>query len=142
MIISGADSLNCMTCAMNGDETTEIHKFRISVRRTSSTCIMEPITCDPDQDTCVKIVMRMNNGRFWIGSGCDYRKNFRHVGCRTEPVYTRSIQDGQIYERRLPQRTCVCALNLCNKTARPHTSVIFVIFLHSILLIWLLYGCR
>ncbi|VDD91313.1 unnamed protein product [Enterobius vermicularis] len=115
-----------MTCVNNQDEITELHKFRISARNTEPSCPMEAIRCNPDQDACVKVVMHMGNGYFWIGSGCDYQKNFHHIACKTEPVYTRSIQNGQIYERRTPQRTCVCTFDLCNVSTKLRSKTIYI----------------
>ena len=120
--LDGVSALVCMTCTSNRQESTELNNFRISARNPQPSCTMEPVKCNRDQDACVTIVMRSGAGFFWIGSGCEYRRNFHHKECKTEPVFTRNVQPSGVYERRTRQQVCVCIIDLCNSSPRPSTN--------------------
>ncbi|CAI5449695.1 unnamed protein product [Caenorhabditis angaria] len=116
--VQTTSSLTCLTC-MFTSSTTQLDNFRISTRLHRPQCLLEPIKCDRDQDVCVTITMHSGNGDYWMGAGCDKRKNFHHMACQNVRSMTQNTQPGQVQQRHSMQRVCVCPRDLCNSSTFP-----------------------
>uniref|UniRef100_A0A914KV13 Uncharacterized protein n=1 Tax=Meloidogyne incognita TaxID=6306 RepID=A0A914KV13_MELIC len=82
-------------------------------------CEMEPLECEPHQDTCVTISMQIAYRKYWVGSGCDQRVNYDFPaggrdGCIEKPEIYKNFLPGFMEERTSLQRLCLCSTNLCN----------------------------
>ncbi|CAK5090916.1 unnamed protein product [Meloidogyne enterolobii] len=68
--------LYCMSCVKVESDTTVLDQFRVRQGLPLPVCEMEPLECEPHQDTCVTISMQITYRKYWVGSGCDQRVNY------------------------------------------------------------------
>ncbi|CAK5111533.1 unnamed protein product [Meloidogyne enterolobii] len=111
--------LYCMSCVKVESDTTVLDQFRVRQGLPLPVCEMEPLECEPHQDTCVTISMQIAYRKYWVGSGCDQRVNYDFPiegrdGCIEKPEIYRNFLPGSMEVRKSLQRLCLCSTNLCN----------------------------
>ncbi|KAF7634504.1 hypothetical protein Mgra_00006075 [Meloidogyne graminicola] len=135
--------LYCMSCVRVESDTTVLDQFRVRQGLPLPVCEMEPLECEPHQDTCVTISMQITQRQYWVGSGCDQRLNYDFPsggrdGCVELPAIYRNFLPGFMEERRTLQRLCLCSSSLCNGNQRPQRCSFLTIFIFLLIILFII----